>query len=412
MIPVAVFIVCIVFVLIIVRNTGKIKLPIWFIMTSGAVAALIFQCITPTDAFFSINFEVIAFLFLMFVFGAALDKSGILHNFSAKTFVKAKTKRGVLLIFIVFTAIASAFLMNDTMAVIGTSVALFCAKRYAIPAKIMLLSLCFSVTFGSSVTPMGNPQNLLIAMSGGVSYAFFEFALYLLVPAVLSLAFVYFILAARISNTEIDTYSGENIYDKKLSKLCKVSVVLIIAMIVLRTVLLLFSFELSFAFIALAAAAPLLLFSKRRFELLRGVDYQTLLFFASMFVLMAAVWNSGFILNYLPESVSSSIPVLMISGVVVSQFVSNVPFVLAVIPLLESAGAGVAMYMTAAAAATSAGTLTLLGAASTVIVIQNAEKSGESLSFLDYLKTGFFVTVVSGIIYCVWIGFVACLGAA
>lgn len=403
MFPIAVFIVAVVFLLIIVRHIGKRKIPIWVIMTSGAVTALIFQCISIPDAVYAINYDVIIFLFLMFIFGAALDKSGILHSASITAFTKAKTKKRVLLIFILVMALASAFLMNDTMAIIGTPIALLCAKRYNISAKTMLLALCFSVTFGSCVTPIGNPQNLLIAMSGGVQFAFPNFALYLLVPSIISLAVVYLILSFTIKDDEI-YHECENFEtDKKLAKLCQISLAIIFSMIAARIVLSLFSIELSFVLIAAAAALPLVIFSNRRLELLKNVDYTTLLFFASMFILMAAVWNSGFIQTLLPDSVSTSVPVLLASGVIVSQFVSNVPFVLMILPVLETAGASVSMYMAAVAGTTCAGTLTVLGAASTIIVIQHAEKNGESLSFMDYFKKGVIVTLIASAVYCLWI---------
>ncbi|MDO5843981.1 MAG: SLC13 family permease [Methanocorpusculum sp.] len=403
MIPIAVFIVALVFLLIIVRHIGKRKLPIWVIMTAGAVAAIIFQCISVQDAVFAINYEVIVFLFLMFIFGAALDKSGILHSVSVSAFAKAKTKKRVLLIFIAVTALASAFLMNDTIAIIGTPIALFCAKKYNLPAKTMLLALCFSVTFGSSVTPIGNPQNLLIAMSEGVPYAFPTFALYLLVPALISLAVVYFILSISVKDDVAAAEIETDVTDYKLAGLCKISFVIVIAMIIARIVLSVFSIELPFVLIAAAAAAPLLIFSRKRVELLKNVDYTTLLFFASMFILMAAVWNSGFIQTLLPDSISTSVPVLLFTGVIVSQFVSNVPFVLMILPVLETAGAALPMYMAAVAGTTCAGTLTILGAASTIIVIQHAEKSGESLSFIQYFKTGAIVTVIASAVYCGWI---------
>ena len=74
-----------------------------------------------------------------------------------------------------------------------------------------------------------------------------------------------------------------------------------------------------------------------------------------------------------------------------------------VLPLLETAVASVPLYMAASAGCTAAGTLTILGAASTVIIIQRAEKEGESLSFLTYLKAGIPITLAAVVIYSVWI---------
>ena len=398
----AVGILAVVFLLIMVRRVGKFRLPIWGIMTAGALAALLFQTISISSAISAVQLDVIVFLFGMFVFGTALDKSGLLHSVVLRGFTKAKNKRQVMLIFMITTAAAAALFMNDTVAVIGAPLAMFCAAKFGIPVVRMLLALCFAVTFGSAATPIGNPQNLLIALSG-VPDAFVTFAIYLVVPSVLCLFISYKFLARGISSEAVVMDKSDDIFDDRLSSICKISFVLILLAVAARIVGSFFGYEVSFIWIAAAGALPLLLFSSKRLELLKSVDYRTLIFFVSMFILMEAVWESGVLQVLLPESLTVSIPVMVTAGAVVSQFVSNVPFVLMVLPLLETAAASVPLYMAASAGCTAAGALTILGAASTIIIIQRAEKEGESLSFLTFLKSGIPITLAAVVIYSVWI---------
>lgn len=404
----AVGILAVVFLLIMVRRVGKFRLPIWGIMTAGALAALLFQTISISSAISAVQLDVIAFLFGMFVFGAALDKSGLLHSVVLRGFTKAKNKRQVMLIFMITTAAAAALFMNDTVAVIGAPLAMFCAAKFGIPVVRMLLALCFAVTFGSAATPIGNPQNLLIALSG-VPDAFVTFAIYLVVPSVLCLFISYKFLARGISSEAVVMDKSDDVFDDRLSSICKISFVLILLAVAARIVGSFFGYEVSFIWIAAAGALPLLLFSSKRLELLKSVDYRTLIFFVSMFILMEAVWESGVLQVILPESLTVSIPVMVTAGAVVSQFVSNVPFVLMVLPLLETAAASVPLYMAASAGCTAAGALTILGAASTIIIIQRAEKEGESLSFLTFLKSGIPITLAAVVIYSVWIWVVGIL---
>lgn len=404
----AVGILAVVFLLIMVRRVGKFRLPIWGIMTAGALAALLFQTISISSAISAVQLDVIAFLFGMFVFGAALDKSGLLHSVVMMGFTKAKNKRQVMLIFMITTAAAAALFMNDTVAVIGAPLAMFCAAKFGIPVVRMLLALCFAVTFGSAATPIGNPQNLLIALSG-VPDAFVTFAIYLVVPSVLCLFISYKFLARGISSEAVVMDKSDDVFDDRLSSICKISFVLILLAVAARIVGSFFGYEVSFIWIAAAGALPLLLFSSKRLELLKSVDYCTLIFFVSMFILMEAVWESGVLQVLLPESLTVSIPVMVTAGAVVSQFVSNVPFVLMVLPLLETAAASVPLYMAASAGCTAAGALTILGAASTIIIIQRAEKEGESLSFLTFLKSGIPITLAAVVIYSVWIWVVGIL---
>lgn len=404
----AVGILAVVFLLIMVRRVGKFRLPIWGIMTAGALAALLFQTISISSAISAVQLDVIVFLFGMFVFGAALDKSGLLHSVVLRGFTKAKNKRQVMLIFMITTAAAAALFMNDTVAVIGAPLAMFCAAKFGIPVVRMLLALCFAVTFGSAATPIGNPQNLLIALSG-VPDAFVTFAIYLVVPSVLCLFISYKFLARGISSEAVVMDKSDDVFDDSLSSICKISFVLILLAVAARIVGSFFGYEVSFIWIAAAGALPLLLFSSKRLELLKSVDYCTLIFFVSMFILMEAVWESGVLQVLLPESLTVSIPVMVTAGAVVSQFVSNVPFVLMVLPLLETAAASVPLYMAASAGCTAAGALTILGAASTIIIIQRAEKEGESLSFLTFLKSGIPITLAAVVIYSVWIWVVGIL---
>lgn len=404
----AVGILAVVFLLIMVRRVGKFRLPIWGIMTAGALAALLFQTISIPSAISAVQLDVVAFLFGMFVFGAALDKSGLLHSVVLRGFTKAKNKRQVMLIFMITTAAAAALFMNDTVAVIGAPLAMFCAAKFGIPVVRMLLALCFAVTFGSAATPIGNPQNLLIALSG-VPDAFVTFAIYLVVPSVLCLFISYKFLVRGISSEAVVMDKSDDVFDDRLSSICKISFVLILLAVAARIVGSFFGYEVSFIWIAAAGALPLLLFSSKRLELLKSVDYRTLIFFVSMFILMEAVWESGVLQVLLPESLTVSIPVMVTAGAVVSQFVSNVPFVLMVLPLLETAAASVPLYMAASAGCTAAGALTILGAASTIIIIQRAEKEGESLSFLTFLKSGIPITLATVVIYSVWIWVVGIL---
>ncbi|TLY13870.1 MAG: anion transporter, partial [Thaumarchaeota archaeon] len=82
-------------------------------------------------------------------------------------------------------AFGSAFLMNDTLALMGTPIMLTLSRGLNISPRPLLLTLAFAVTTGSVVTPMGNPQNLLIALASGIAAPVIGFASYLLLPTLL-----------------------------------------------------------------------------------------------------------------------------------------------------------------------------------------------------------------------------------
>ena len=149
----------------------------------------------------------------------------------------------------------------------------------------------------------------------------------------------------------------------------------------------------------------MLLFSRKPKEILESVDWGIMVMFVSLFIIMESLSLNGVtssISNSLPHLNSSSqsaslIPVI-ISSVVLSQVLSNVPMVALYIPILKSYGFGPSdsMIWTAlASSSTLAGNLTILGAASNLIIIEEAEKEGISISFFEFLRVGVVVTTIN-----------------
>ena len=73
--------------------------------------------------------------------------------------------------------------------------------------------------------------------------------------------------------------------------------------------------------------------------------------------------------------------------------------------MLEAAAAPLHLYLALAAGSTISGTLTILGAASSVIIIQNAEKHGETMTFWQYFRTGVPLTLAASAVFIGWIWF-------
>jgi Na+/H+ antiporter NhaD/arsenite permease-like protein len=100
------------------------------------------------------------FLFGMFIVGQALEDSGYLAHISYRLFSKVSSVNYLIFCIMFGMGIASSFLMNDTLAIIGTPVVLMLSRQKRINPKLMLVTLAFSVTIGSVMSPIGNLQNL------------------------------------------------------------------------------------------------------------------------------------------------------------------------------------------------------------------------------------------------------------
>ncbi len=390
-----------------VRQIGKIKLQIWQIMSAGAFLILIFKCITIKEAILAIDFDVILFLIGMFTVGCALEESGYLSHLTYKIFKRMKTLDSLLLSIIFVVGFFSAILMNDTLAIIGTPVILTLAKNHKMPAKILLLALSFSITTGSVLSPIGNPQNLLIALKADFKNSFLDFLQHLFLPTVINLFVIYFILRffyKKHFHKQILNHSQEPIKDKKLAFLSKISLYIIFLLIFIKILFVWLGLKIEFklTYIALLAALPVILFSQKRFKIIKNIDWHTIIFFISMFILMSSVWNTNFFQKFLNGFKINSGSFILISSIILSQFISNVPLVALFLPLLIHTGAGIKEYMILAAGSTIAGNMLVLGAASNVIIIQNAEKRNEhSLNYIRFAKFGIPVTIIHAFIY--WI---------
>ncbi len=396
-----------VFLLIAVRRVGRFRFEIWQVMCAGAAAVLLAGGIKPAAALAAIDLDVMLFLFGMFAAGQVFELSGWLAHAKYEVFKRARTGESLLLLLVFFMGIASAFLMNDTLAVIGTPVALLLARKHGIAPKALLLALAFSITVGSVMSPIGNPQNLLVAVKGDVAAPFLTFFKYLAIPTLINLGVVFLLVRyfyRQEFRTVALTHSQESVKDKELALIAKITAVVLVLMIAAKIALVSINPALDFrlTWIALAATLPGLAFSPRRFEILRKTDWSTLAFFAAMFILMQSVWDTGFFQGLISSTgadIAGLGPIMAVS-VLMSQLISNVPLVALYLPVLRHAGAGTPELMALAAASTFAGNLFILGAASNVIIIQNAEKkAGATITFLEFARVGVPLTCINAIIY-------------
>ena len=90
-------------------------------------------------------------------------------------------------------------------------------------------------------------------------------------------------------------------------------------------------------------------------------------------------------------------------SVLLSQLISNVPLVALYLPYLQSLQAETPALLALAAGSTIAGNLLILGAASNVIIIQRAERHGETLGFTEFARTGIPVTCINLLVYALYL---------
>lgn len=430
----------IVYILIIGKT--QFKIPIWISMSIGAIFMIITQTISIQQVIGAINFHVIGFLFGMFSIMSALDKSGVLQSFAIRMISKSKNSPSTLLaIFIIGMGLLSAFLVNDTVAILGVVIIAFVIRQIKrLNPQVLLIGLAFGISIGSTMTPIGNPQNLLISLQSGIDAPLTKFLIVLGPPTIISLLVTtillkfYFKNKLLLSDVEeeeqqqqiqssvntLDSTTLKNPVERiiKDTKYAKISIfalfITIIGFILTEILLYLRIANIELSLIALLGAGILYTLSKQRKEILLSIDYRTLIFFISMFIFTSGLWYSGTISNLIqafpnpnPNDVFQSSVIITLSSLGLSQLLSNVPFVSLYNYIMIDNGfteTNVDQWMMLAASSTIAGNLTILGAASNIIIIQTAESKGiRPFTFWEFFKIGIIITSISSIIFFLFI---------
>ena len=159
--------------------------------------------------------------------------------------------------------------------------------------------------------------------------------------------------------------------------------------------------------VALIAGAILLLTRRVKSEkVYRQIDWQLLLMFMGLFVVVAG-FEKAALTPDLTRAIAGlhldRLPMLSLVTAVLSNLVSNVPAVLVLKPFVASLDDPQRAWLTVAMSSTLAGNLTLVGSVANLIVVQAARSRDVTVSFWDYAKVGVPLTALTILIGIVWL---------
>lgn len=139
----------------------------------GAMLMIIFKVITPEEAFAAIDLSVLGLLFGTMVVSFYLERAGMFKYLEILLSWRSRGAKDLLCRICFISALSSALFTNDTCCVILTEFVLKIARQNGVSPHPFLLALASSANVGSSATPIGNPQNLVIALQSGISFGKF-----------------------------------------------------------------------------------------------------------------------------------------------------------------------------------------------------------------------------------------------
>jgi Na+/H+ antiporter NhaD/arsenite permease-like protein len=359
----------------------------------GATALVAIGVIPLPEAFKAVDWNTIVLLFAMMVLNVNLRIAGFFHLITSRVVRLAKTPRRLLALVIVVSGVLSAIFLNDTIALMMTPLVLELAlalRRNPIP---YLVALVTAANAGSVAAITGNPQNMLVGISSGISFVSFTAALAPVAVASLLVIWLIMIAVYRSEFRPVMLISDVTLPGEEDPALLRKSMfatgVMLVALVAGAPIPL-----------AALAAAALLLISRRREpeHVFAEIDWGLLVFFASLFVVTGAIETSGLgkdLFAWMRPWADGGPAKLTAVSVMLSNIVSNVPAVMLFRPVVPTLAEPHTAWLTLAMATTLAGNLTLMGSVANLIVAEIARRRGVQLTFVEYLKSGMPIAIAT-----------------
>jgi Na+/H+ antiporter NhaD/arsenite permease-like protein len=369
----------------------------------GAAGMLAFGVLDLREAAKAVDYETLILLFGMMVVVAYLRLAGFFALATDRIAGRFASPRPLLAVTIGLSGVLSAFLVNDVVCVALTPLVLDLTRSLKRPAIPYLVGLATAANVGSVATITGNPQNIIIGSLSHIPYL--RFAARLAPVALIGLVLTYLVVSVVYKNQldkSADAEPGKTPVPRVHRGLLSKSVG-----VALATVALFFA-GFPIALVALGAAAILMLGKVRPEKVYQAIDWPLLVMFAGLFVVVHAfeitvvrTWG----IDRWHALLDS--PVVMVSGlsVVLSNLVSNVPAVLLFKPLMAAMAEPhrEQAWLALAMSSTLAGNLTVLGSVANLIVVENARRAGTDLGFVEYLKVGVPLTILTTLAGVAWL---------
>lgn len=400
-----------------IARSRRPSVPVWSIMALASAITVLTGLEPFNELGYAIDLDVVLFLIGMFSLVSLAEESGLLSVLAMRLVSRTKSIRGVFILTSLAMGLLAAFAVNDTVALMGPPIVYSMAKVAQVDPAPLFLVLAFAVTIGSTMTPMGNPQNLLIAIESGMPAPFIAFLATLAIPTVVNLVVTPLIVMRMhgVGNRELKGFMvipEEQLKNKRDALIAGVFLATTIVILVGNDVLELAGIRWieHRGFIPFVMASLAYIFTSNPRRILARVDWGTIVFFITMFITMDGVWRSGVLQSWLsiimpgkPVNCLVEYSVLTAISLFLSQLLSNVPFVKLFIDYMKTigyTGGDTRSWLILAMGSTIAGNLTLLGAASNIIILEVLEsRYDRTISFTEFLKTGVVVTAANIAVY-------------
>lgn len=357
----------------------------------GALAFLASGRISLEEAKAAIDAPTIAVLFGMMLLSAQYQLSG-LYGVIGHRLARVENPRRLLAGILLVSAGLAAVLTNDVVCFALTPLLAASLQRSEHDPLPFLLAIAIGTNLGSALTPIGNPQNILIAQK--MELPFLPFVAVCAGPVAISLAVAYWLLARRLRPAppqQVPEPTAEESPPLERTQAIK-AIVLTAAAIVL------FLSPNPASLAALAIGGVVLTSRKMHTRtMLALVDWQMLVLFVGLFVVTRgfelAGWTEALRHGLAGAGLDLERPAVLVpAAALLGNLVGNVPIVMLLLRFVPPEPiVGYALAL----ASTFAGNAILVGSIANLVVAEQAQRYGIAVSLREHLKVGLPVTLAS-----------------
>jgi anion transporter len=394
------------------------RIPKMVTALAGAAVVVALGVTTSEDAFYShdtgIDWDVIFLLLGMMIIVGIVRRTGVFEYIAIWAAKRAKgSPLRVMILLVLITALASALLDNVTTVLLIAPVTLLVCDRLGVSPMPFLIAEVLASNIGGAATLIGDPPNIIIASRSGLTFN--DFLLNMAPMAALALAALLVMLpllfrgSFRVDPDRVADIMGLNereaITDRRLLIICGAVLTAVFVGFIGHAAL-----HIEPSVVALLGAGLLILLSRSKpRDFMPSVEWETLLFFAGLFVMVGALVKTG-VIGQLADAaaratggdpLTATMLILFVSALL-SGIVDNIPYTAAMSPIVAQLAQGVAdptqaeaLWWALAIGADFGGNLTAIGASANVVVLGIAQRSGTPISFWQFTKKGAIVTAVT-----------------
>ena len=390
---------------------------------AGAVAMLALGILNPVEVFQALDFDTVGLLVGMMIIVGITRTTGVFEYLAIKA---AKHARGdpvrILMALCLITAVLSAFLDNVTTVMLIIPVTFAIAGKLKISPVPFLIAIIISSNIGGTATLVGDPPNIMISGFTGLGFSDFVVNLapvvvliYILTTYCMKIIFKHQMITFPVFKERIMMlHATGEIKDGVL--LCKCLLVLFFTVL---GFMLHQCVKLEPALIAMSGAGFLILITGNSIiSSLKSVEWSVIIFFVSLFVMVGTLDKTGVFEGLARICLEITGGNILLTGLIIlwlsaisSAFIDNIPFVAAMIPLIQDMGrlGGLNdltfLWWSLSLGSCLGGNGTAIGASANIVVIGMADKRGTHISFLDFMKIAFPLMLLSIVISTIYLLF-------